>query len=150
MGKILEGIATGLFVGKVKYFPGTLGSLWAIPFILLARDLFSFAIIFLFLFVFGVISADFVAKKRGEKDPREVVIDEIVGFFVSTFNLEPNFKNLALAFILFRLFDILKPFPIREVENFGGGLGIVLDDVVAGAYVCVVLWILKVYVSLYI
>jgi phosphatidylglycerophosphatase (EC 3.1.3.27) len=64
--------------------------------------------------------------------------------------VEPNFKNLALAFILFRLFDILKPFPIREVENLGGGLGIVLDDVVAGAYVCVVLWILKVYVSLYI
>jgi phosphatidylglycerophosphatase A len=67
VGKILEGIATGLFVGKVKYFPGTLGSIWAVPFILLARDLFSFTIIFFLLFVFGVISADFVCEEKGGK-----------------------------------------------------------------------------------
>jgi Phosphatidylglycerophosphatase A and related proteins len=141
VGKILEGIATGFFVGKIRYFPGTLGSLWAIPLIFLAKDRTIFALIFLTLFVLGTISANFVAKKKGEKDPKEVVIDEVIGFFISNFNLEPNPKKILLAFFLFRIFDILKPFPIKYLEKVGGGLGIVLDDVVAGIYAGLVLWL---------
>ncbi len=143
MGKILEFLATGFFIGKIGYFGGTIGSLLALPLIFFVRENVQFAVVFLILLTLGVISADFVEKKRGEKDPKEVVIDEVIGFFVSTFNLEPKFKEILLAFVIFRFFDILKPFPIRKVEKLRGGFAIVLDDVIAGIYTALVLFFIK-------
>ena len=70
----------------------------------------------------------------GRNDPSEVVIDEVAGFFAATFFLPPSLLVMALGFVLFRFFDILKPYPIRRLEALKGGWGIVMDDLLAGLY----------------
>jgi len=67
-------------------------------------------------------------------DPPEVVIDEAAGFVLAVFLLPPSWVYISAGFVLFRIFDILKPFPLRRVERLKGGLGIVLDDLLAGIY----------------
>ena len=67
-------------------------------------------------------------------DPSEVVIDEVAGFLLTMFLLPLSWLTLGLGFILFRVFDILKPYPIKQAEKLRGGLGIVMDDLVAGIY----------------
>ena len=83
----------------------------------------------------------------GEDDPPQVVIDEVAGFLLAVFFLPYSWFNLGLGFVLFRFFDILKPFPIRLLDQkLPGGAGIVLDDVMAGIYgnvlIRIVLWIM--------
>ncbi len=80
----------------------------------------------------------------GKVDPRETVIDEVVGQQITYWGLVSlDWKSLALGFILFRLFDIWKPYPIKKVEGLGGGTGIMLDDVLAGIYALLVLLIVR-------
>jgi phosphatidylglycerophosphatase A len=78
----------------------------------------------------------------GLKDPQVIVIDEIAGFLIANFLNRPKLSSLILAFILFRFFDIVKPFPTAKAERLPGGFGIVLDDVVAGLYVLVISYML--------
>lgn len=82
----------------------------------------------------GVISSGIVEKESGTKDPSSVVIDEFAGIFV-VFCFLPLRPGVVIAgFILFRLFDIVKPYPIRFLERVGGGWGIMLDDLLAAVY----------------
>lgn len=93
--------------------------------------------------VVGLIAADDVARKKGEKDPQFVVIDEVSGQLLTYLvALAPaNWKYLLLGFILFRVFDIWKPFPARQAESLPGGWGIMADDWIAGIYAGIGLWI---------
>ena len=75
----------------------------------------------------------------GAKDPGVIVIDEVAGMFVSVLFLPRTLPVLATAFVLFRLFDIWKPFPARESQVFTGGIGVMLDDLIAGAYALVLI-----------
>jgi phosphatidylglycerophosphatase A len=70
----------------------------------------------------------------GRKDPSEVVIDEVAGFLVTMLLLPISLVNVGLGFILFRFFDIVKPWPVRQSERLKGGVGIVVDDLLAGVY----------------
>ena len=70
----------------------------------------------------------------GRNDPSEVVIDEVAGFLVTMFLLPSTWLTLGLGFVLFRVFDVLKPYPVRQAESLRGGLGIVTDDLLAGLY----------------
>lgn len=135
-------IATGFFVGKIKYAPGTFGSLLAIvvcvPFCKLTV-LFQFLIVLL-IAIIGTFSTHIYLKQLGDmhKDPKEVVIDEIFAVFMMIFlatllthNIE--YKHIAVVFALFRFFDIIKPYPICYVDkNIHGAKGIMLDDILAG------------------
>ncbi len=173
-------IATFGFVGRIKYMPGTFGSLVAFPlwFLLVIISmnineslvvdfkkvyftLQSFAI--LAFFVTGVISGGYYAKRIGVEDPKDVVIDEVVGQLI-TINLcmignigifsELDNKQMlntttiilfffVLPFALFRLFDIFKPWPIGWMDkNIKGGLGIMLDDVLAAIFAVVSYYII--------
>ena len=77
----------------------------------------------------------------GEHDSRKIVIDEIVGYLVAMLFIPASVEYLAAGFVAFRLFDILKPYPAGMVDKkVGGGLGVVLDDVIAGVYTNIVLW----------
>jgi phosphatidylglycerophosphatase A len=78
----------------------------------------------------------------GEKDCGKIVIDEIAGFLLANFLLPVRLGPLLAAFFLFRLFDIIKPFPARQVERLSGGLGVILDDLVAGVYTLLILHLL--------
>jgi len=102
-------------------------------------------LIALALAIFGVAAASGVAKFTGKTDPQIVVIDEVSGqFFAYLLALAPlNWKYLLLGFILFRGFDVWKPFPARQAEALPGGWGIMADDWVAGIYAALGIWIAR-------
>jgi len=120
--------------------PGTAGSLvalvalWLIPF-----SSFSLALTLVCVILVGVWASSRAERLLGRKDPGQVVIDEVAGMFLSVLTLHRTPMVLLLAFVLFRLFDIVKPFPARQSQNFRGGIGVILDDLVAGAYTLVLL-----------
>jgi len=93
--------------------------------------------------VLGVPAASVVARESGRKDPGFVVIDEVAGQWITLLFTPFNWRNALIAFVLFRLFDITKPFPIRRIERLPTGWGIVFDDVGAGLYAWVVASLLR-------
>lgn len=82
----------------------------------------------------GIWSADGAEAIFGEKDSQKIVVDEIAGFMIANFAAPAGAAPVVAAFILFRFFDIIKPYPARRAERLSGGAGVVLDDVVAGVY----------------
>jgi phosphatidylglycerophosphatase A len=153
--KVALVIATGLGSGFSPVAPGTCGSFLGILLILLLSRLEvsggSRMLLFLVL-VAGISAAGIWAASRAErifrrKDPPQVVIDEIVGQLL-TFGLifkHPRFVLLLTGFLFFRLFDIVKPFPIRRLERVPMGVGIILDDLAAGFYASIILLILDIW-----
>ena len=127
--------ATFFYLGKLPIAPGTWGSMGALIlwFFLPVTASVHFSVILL-LFVLGVYSSHKVAKYMQVHDPSEVVIDEAVGMGISLFMLPHDLGLYVTAFLLFRLFDILKPSFIYQVQNLPGGWGIMLDDVIAGIF----------------
>ena len=131
-------IATGFYTGHIPFAPGTWGTiLIGIPLCLGLRQLghYIFLLSLIGIFFLSVFCSGAIEKKLAEKDPSCIVIDEICGFSVAMIFLPLTIPNLAGACALFRLFDILKPYPIRLLERrFPAGWGITLDDVLAGIY----------------
>lgn len=132
-------LVTGLGAGYFPRFPGTVGTITAIPFSLGLNRLASFSLPLALLLLAGFIAAAIVlstkgAELLGSKDPRIIVIDEIAGFLVANFLAAPKLIPLLLAFAIFRTLDIAKVFPASRLEKLPGGTGIVLDDVAAGLY----------------
>ena len=135
-------LATGLLIGNVPFAPGTFGSLIGLPFaFLLSRLNLLLSASFILLFVFFAIAVASAAEKiLSKKDPAKIVIDEIAGLMVTFAGLPFNLGTAIAGFIIFRAFDILKPFPIRALERkVPGGGGVVLDDVLAGIYANLIL-----------
>jgi len=135
-------IATVGFIGYSPVAPGTMGSLAiALVFLLLPPylSIWPQVVGLLILFALAVWSAQAMAAAHeqataGKIDPQEVVIDEVMGMAVTLAFLPLNFKTIGLGFLLFRIFDVAKPFPARRFEKLPGGWGIVMDDVAAGIY----------------
>jgi len=134
-------IATFFGVGRLKPGPGTWGSLatlivwvvmshwlpgaWVVPVNIALAALAVAA---------GIPAATRVARSSGLKDPQFVVIDETAGQLITLIGAPLAWKSVLAGFILFRTFDIVKPFPVRQLERLPGGAGIVVDDVAAGLY----------------
>jgi phosphatidylglycerophosphatase A len=127
-------IATWFFVGEIPFAPGTMGTLAAIPlYVLVARVPLGWYLGLVgALAVLGLVVSERVAAVDGDKDPPWVVVDEVVGFLVSMISIPAKPTWILLGFCCFRLFDILKPPPIRRLEPLKGG--IMWDDMVAGIY----------------
>jgi phosphatidylglycerophosphatase A len=126
-------VATFFYIGKLPFAPGSWGSLGALLLWLLLPITFSVHLsVIIIIFVLGVYSSSRMVKYLDDHDPSEVVIDEVVGMGISLFMLPHNFLLYLLSFILFRVFDILKPSFIYRIQNLSGGWGIMLDDVLAG------------------
>lgn len=137
-------IAFGLGSGAIPFAPGTFGTLMAIPFYLLLRPLPLIAYIFVVLIfvVFSSWLSDRISREIKSHDHPGMCIDEFAGFFVTMINAPHGFYWIVLGFLLFRLFDIWKPWPIYVLdEKVHGGFGMVLDDIVAGIYALVVMQI---------
>jgi len=136
--------ATGAGTGYFPWFPGTTGTLLAVPlsFALNRIATSSLALALLTLTAF-IVTATWLCKMGEEifqeKDCRKIVIDEIAGFLLANLLSPPGFEPTLWAFLLFRFFDIIKVFPAGRVEQIGGGIGVVLDDLVAGLYTFFVL-----------
>jgi phosphatidylglycerophosphatase A len=128
-------LATGGYIGKIPMAPGTFGSLWGlIMSYFIARTTVPLAITWIIGFIFCAVWIAHAAEKLlAQQDPGCVVIDEIAGMMVTLAGLPFNLVVAAAGFIIFRLLDIIKPFPIRTLERkVSGGAGIVIDDVMAG------------------
>ncbi len=128
-------IATGFYSGYSPIAPGTVGSLVAlvIYWILNLINPIIFFIVIIITFFIGIISSQRMELILGE-DPPAVVIDEIVGMWISLLFIHKNHFLVIAAFFIFRIYDIIKPQPARFVEKFKNGWGIMLDDVVSGIY----------------
>ncbi len=129
-----KAVTTLAFIGYLPVAPGTFGSLAGLLFVWIAGPSLAGLIAVAFLcFVAGTVGSGVVERDLGLRDPGYIVIDEFVGYLVAVAGLPQTGTYLLAAFFLFRFFDILKPRPLRDVEeHVGGGLGIMLDDVLAG------------------
>ena len=138
-------IATGFYSGYLPKAPGTWGSLVGLLlfFLLHTLNLQIYLAVVAAIFVLGTFAAGEAEKIMDRKDPGLVVIDEIVGILITMIAIPATPLAMALGFILFRIFDIWKPFPIRLIDQrFHGGLGIMLDDIVAGIFSLLILQVL--------
>jgi phosphatidylglycerophosphatase A len=144
-------IASGFGSGFSPVAPGTAGSLVGVLLAWLFHLFFSeydfpiytaFFFIFCFLFIsFGIISTTNLEAEWGHDSPK-FVIDEIAGMLISLMFVPFAWNAVLIAFVLFRFFDILKPFGIRSLENVHGGWGVMLDDLLAGAYANILLHVI--------
>ncbi|MGB5395508.1 MAG: phosphatidylglycerophosphatase A [Gammaproteobacteria bacterium] len=135
-------LALGFGSGLAPKAPGTAGTLVAIPLYWSMRTLDSqlYALIVAVLFVIGVGLCAYAAKRLGVHDHPGIVFDEIVGFLIALFAVPFDWGMVVAGFILFRLFDALKPWPISWFDkNLHGGFGIMFDDVLAGIAAAAVL-----------
>jgi phosphatidylglycerophosphatase A len=139
-------LGTFFYLGYVPGGPGTAGSLGALAVAWVLHDYLNISGAYigclgLLLMVPAIWAAGRMAKDTGSKDPQVVVIDEVVGQWITLAGaVTLNGKSWIAAFALFRLFDIWKPLPVRQLERIPGGAGIVLDDAMAGIYAALVLY----------
>ncbi|MDF1591317.1 MAG: phosphatidylglycerophosphatase A [Desulfobacterales bacterium] len=128
-------LSSGGYLGNIPFAPGTFGSLLGLPLCFLLSKV-NLWVSFLFIVIFVALAVWVCSKAQRliqEKDPGCIVIDEISGMVLSLAGIPFNPISAAAGFIVFRLLDIFKPFPIRAIEKkISGGMGIVLDDVAAG------------------
>ncbi|RMF92820.1 MAG: phosphatidylglycerophosphatase A [Candidatus Schekmanbacteria bacterium] len=136
MKKLIILFVSFFYLGYAPIVPGTFGSLGGLAIYYFIDDLspFFFIAIVSVLFVAGSIAATKAEEYYGRKDSSEIVIDEVVGMLITLFLIPFSLKNLIVGFVVFRIMDIIKPFPGRAVERIKGGTGVMLDDVVAGIY----------------
>lgn len=140
--KFAHFLAFGFGAGKSPVAPGTFGTLVGIPAYLLLQSLpaLAYAIMVLALFALGVWLCQMTERDLGVHDHPGIVWDEIVGYLITMFMAPNGWIWIAVGFLLFRLFDIWKPFPIRQIERrIQGGFGNMLDDALAGFYSLAVL-----------
>jgi phosphatidylglycerophosphatase A len=145
-GPALRLLATGAGVGYLPFAPGTAGSLvgaaLCLPLLSLPGPVYLGATVG--LTAIAVWAAGRLAMELREADPAPVVIDEIVGMLWAAVSLPPHLYDVTAVFLLFRIFDVVKPVPIRWLERLPGGLGIVADDLAAGILARLLWWLLKV------
>ncbi len=137
---LIKLIGTFFGVGYLPLIPGTFGTLAGLGVYYIFG---SNPGVFLFLVVavtaVGFLISGASVKAFGKKDPRPVVIDEVSGILISLIGLPFTLQWAIAAFLLFRIFDSVKPYPVNSAENIGGGLGIMCDDIVAGLYTSLLL-----------
>lgn len=140
-------LAFGFGSGLARQAPGTWGTLAAMPFCCALwwwLPLWAFALALLAMAMLGVLVCERVAQDLGVHDHGGIVWDEWVGYGIALLALPPDWYWPLLAFVAFRVFDIAKPWPISRIdENVHGGLGIMLDDMLAGVLACVALHALR-------
>jgi phosphatidylglycerophosphatase A len=144
LDRLAVAIATVGGVGWAPVAPGTVASLvtvlvlWLVPFSQAALVVFLIAVT-----VIGTWAAEHAERALGVKDPGAIVIDEVAGMTLSVLALPRTPLVLALAFVLFRIFDIVKPPPARQAQALPGGFGVMVDDLVAGLYALVIVAALR-------
>ena len=149
--RLVKFLATGFGVGYLPVAPGTAGSVVGIGFwwaLNQTHHLWLRGLLLVLAIALAVWCAGAAADLMHHPDPSSVIIDEIVAMPLVMFGLGARWWHVVVAFALFRLFDIWKPPPVRDAEGFSGGIGIVLDDLLAAAYACVATHLVVYLVSL--
>jgi phosphatidylglycerophosphatase A len=139
-------LAFGFGSGLSPFAPGTMGTVVAIPFVFALKSLGTpgFWIALLLLFLLGIQICGHVSRKLGMHDHAGIVWDEMVGYWLAIAFVPLQWHWLLAAFVLFRFFDIYKPWPIRQLDQkVSGGFGIMIDDILAALFTIIVLAVLQ-------
>jgi phosphatidylglycerophosphatase A len=135
-------IATSAGAGYFPVAPGTVGSAVGIVIYLLTRHMapsWQIGLLVATSFI-GLWAADAAARHFQREDPSHVVIDEVAGQLMTLLLLDVGVTGAAIGFVVFRILDIIKPWPARQLESLHGGLGIMADDLMAGVYGWIIMW----------
>ena len=149
-------------IGKIKKIPGTFASLFTMLLLFFLFHILNFSpniilVIIILIFFISLFAVKIYIKDLNNKDPKEVVIDEVIGqsiplyLYEASHNIEKDsidtLKFYLIIFILFRFFDIAKPFPVNYFDkNFKNSFGVIMDDVCAGLYVVLVLILYMIFI----
>jgi len=139
-------LAFGFGSGLAKKAPGTFGTLAAVPIylVLVQTSSWIYSIVTIFCSIAGIWICGIAADKLGEHDFGGIVWDEIAGFLMTMWFVGFSWQNVMLGFVLFRIFDIIKPWPIKWIDQkVSGGFGIMLDDVIAGLIAGLLLYLIS-------
>lgn len=141
---LIKAISTFFFIGYLPLIPGTFGSIAGVGIFYLfgggnqpAYFLFVFCVMIL-----GLLTSGKTEKLLNRKDPGCIVIDEIMGMLIALSFLPADPKIVILAFLVFRILDMLKPFPAERLQNLHGAIGVMGDDLIAGVYANIVLQVI--------
>ena len=146
-------LALGFGSGLIKPAPGTWGTLAAVPLYwafmtFLTQSPVALLVLIVLGFLIGIYLCGKTATDVGVHDHGAIVWDEIIGFWITMLAIPFNGLNILIGFVLFRFFDIIKPWPIKVVDQkIHGGFGIMFDDVLAGVMACIVLHLLQPYLT---
>ena len=145
---IIEFLVTGLYFGKIKYMPGTFGTIIGVLIFQLISNntLFDNISFLIILFFIALLMLNYCYKKNIflDTDDKSIVIDEIFGYLVFMIFFENTIFNIIIGFILFRFFDIFKPFPIYLIDKrIKNSFGVMLDDIVAGLFAGIMLLLIN-------
>ena len=149
MYAVIKFLATGCYLGFIPKAPGTFGALLGIPlsYLFLSFGTYSYLLTTLLFIMAAIIISELHNRTLKEHDSPTIVIDEVAGYLVAFTFLPFQIFWIILAFLLFRFFDAVKPFPINRLDRIPGGLGIVLDDIGAGIITNIILQILFAYIG---
>ena len=141
-------LATGFGIGLIPITPGTFGSMLGILLFLVLAHLdipvFWLSLIIVILYFFSYLAVQSILKTIEKSDPREIVIDEVLGMMLVMLTIPPDPEWTFLAFILFRIFDVLMPWPINQVDSkLKNALGVILDDFIAAFYAGIIIVVIR-------
>lgn len=145
MRNFLIQLATLFGVGRFPKAPGTVGTLLAIPLVVMLSYLgpLVYMVAIVLLLPVGMVACEFYEQEKGGHDHKEVVIDEVLGFLITMVWLPMTWQAILIGFILFRLLDITKPLFIGYLDKrIQGGLGVMVDDVAAGIVASLIMQVL--------
>ncbi len=143
MRKRIKLITSFFYLGHSPFMPGTIGSIGGLIVYFLVRNneiLYGFSMIFLFML--GVLFAGEAEHVYNRKDAQMIVIDEATGILLALFFVPYSIFSVVLGFFLFRVFDIVKPYPAKRVEKLAGSMGVMFDDIIAALYTNFILQII--------
>ncbi len=143
MDWIIRFLATGFFVGYSPFAPGTMGTLVAfLLYAILPTTVPFYWMLILCLIIGGTIISQRAENIIGEVDSPKIVIDEICGYFIAMAFLPKTLGLMIVGFVIYRLLDVIKIYPMKKLEMLAGGLGIMLDDICAGIITNLILHII--------
>jgi len=132
MKQLVKIIASFFYIGYLPFMPGTFGSLAGLGvYFLIRNNIWAYVLLVMVLVVLGFLVSGRFEKIMGKKDDQRIVIDEVVGIFLSLLFVPYDLRLVAAGFIIFRILDTLKPFAIRRLQNLKGSSGVMLDDIAA-------------------
>ena len=155
MNKISQIFSTLFFIGYIRWMPGTFGSIFSLIIIIFLHNIVNkneFIILFFCILLMATICIKIYSKSVNKNDAKEIVIDEFLGIYliiIFSYNFDSfnEFTKILSIFILFRVFDIIKPFPANWIDkNMKNAYGVILDDIIAGIYTIITLILVNVFI----
>ena len=135
-------ISTSFFVGYLPFIPGTFGSAFGIIlYYFVKNNIYFYGYVTLSVIILGLLVSGRAEEVFQQKDSRRIVIDEVAGILLALLFIPYDIKLVIIAFVIFRILDALKPYPINKIQEFKGSAGVMGDDILAGIYTNIILQI---------